>query len=170
MMRTHGITRAPEQLLENQGPWWYEMQALGFNDRMPDILAALGTSQLRKTGPWLTHRRELAALYRERFAEVPGVSVQELRPEREHAYHLFPVLVDGRDQVYASLREQGIYAQVHYIPVHVHPYYVQRYGVQSFPNSERFYSRVLSLPLFHTMNAADVDRTVQAVALACADG
>ena len=152
LLRSHGITRDPARLEKNEGPWWYEMQELGFNYRMPDVLAALGTSQLRRHSAWLERRREIAREYRARFNGHPAITVQAEREGRQHAYHLFPVLVEQRDHVFRELAAAGIRAQVHYIPVHVLPYYRELYGAQHFPNAEEWYRRVMSIPMYHGMS------------------
>jgi UDP-4-amino-4,6-dideoxy-N-acetyl-beta-L-altrosamine transaminase len=162
-LRTHGITRDPGLLHTTEGPWWYELQELGFNYRLPDVLAALGTSQLRKHETWLRRRREIAARYRQAFAAEPGVGLQALRPGRENAYHLFPILVEGRDRVFAELVSSGIRPQVHYIPVHRQPYYRQRYGDQRLPAAEAWYEREISIPLFPSLTDAEIERVCGAV-------
>jgi UDP-4-amino-4,6-dideoxy-N-acetyl-beta-L-altrosamine transaminase len=164
LFRTHGITRDPAALVANEGPWWYEQHELGLNYRMPDVLAALGTSQLKKQRPWLARRREIAAHYRAFFATVPGIGMQATRPGRDHAYHLFPVLVENREDVMARLHEDGIRAQVHYIPVHVQPYYVARYGRQFLPASEEWYRREISLPMHPSLTAAQIERVCESMA------
>lgn len=163
-LRTHGITRAAGKMKKNEGPWWYEMQQLGFNYRMPDLLAALGTSQLAKHARWLERRRTLAARYRARLSGRSAVGVQALRPGREHAYHLFPALVERRREMFDHLVSLGIRPQVHYIPMHLLPYYVERYGTQQLPASEAWYARELSLPMYPGMSDQDVDRVCDALA------
>jgi UDP-4-amino-4,6-dideoxy-N-acetyl-beta-L-altrosamine transaminase len=164
MFRNHGITRDPMRLRQREGPWWYEMQLLGFNYRIPDILAALGTSQLGKFDRWLRRRRDIAARYRRAFADLPGIALQAERPGRSHAYHLFPILVDRRAEVLADLAARGIGAQVHYIPVHWQPVYVSRYGPQHFPQAEAWYARELSIPMFPSLTDAQVTRVSDGVA------
>lgn len=166
MLRVHGITRTPEQMERNEGPWWYEQHHLGFNCRMPDVLATLGTSQLRKFAARLERRRQIARRYRVAFAEVPGVGVQAEPPGRTHAYHLFPILVEHRAAVFAALASRQIRAQVHYIPVHRQPLYRARYGAQRFPGAESWYERVLSIPMFPSLGDDDVQRVCEAVATA----
>ena len=163
MLRTHGITRDPRLMGSNDGPWWYELQELGFNYRMPDVLAALGTSQLRKHRAWLRRRREIGARYREVFGGESAIGVQALRPGREHAYHLFTILVDRRDQMFTEVLASGIRPQVHYIPMHMQPYYRTRYGDQRLAAAESWYRRELSIPLFPAMTEDEVEHVGRAV-------
>ncbi len=167
LFRSHGITRDPA-LLENkdEGGWYYEMQELGFNYRIPDILCALGLSQLKKLPKFLARRRALAKAYRKAFASVPGVTLQALPAGREHAWHLFTIQVPAakRRALYDFLHARGILANVHYIPVHTLPYY-RRAGWKdaSFPHAETFYAGSLSLPMHAGLTDADQRRVVAAV-------
>jgi perosamine synthetase len=157
VFRNHGIVRAPEK-----GGWFYEVHELGFNYRLTDIQAALGTSQLRKLGRFVERRNALAARYRELLAELPV----ELPPEPQrgftHAYHLFPVQVPNRRHVYDTLRADGIGVQVHYVPIYRHPLYADGdVCPASFPHTESAYERLLSLPLYPDLNDLEQDRVVQ---------
>ncbi|WP_139922889.1 UDP-4-amino-4,6-dideoxy-N-acetyl-beta-L-altrosamine transaminase [Hymenobacter sp. DG01] len=151
-LRTHGITKEPAQLQRpSDGGWYMEMQELGYNYRMPDMLCALGISQLTRAEEGLQRRRELAARYDAAFADTPGV--QLLAPAAGHAYHLYVIQAADRKGLYDFLREKQIFAQVHYIPVHTMPYY-QQLGWQpgDFPLAETYYAHCLSIPLFPSLS------------------
>lgn len=150
-LRTHGITKEPALLQRpSDGGWYMEMQELGYNYRMPDMLCALGISQLTRAEEGLQRRRELAARYDAAFAGAPGV--QLLTPAAGHAYHLYVIQVADRRGLYDFLREKQIFTQVHYIPVHTMPYY-QQLGWQpgNFPLAETYYAHCLSIPLFPSL-------------------
>lgn len=149
-LRTHGITKDPAQMSRNDGGWYMEMQELGYNYRMPDMLCALGISQLRRADEGLARRRELAARYDAAFAEMPRVT--PLAGSPGHAYHLYVIQVPDRKGLYDALKERQIFAQVHYIPVHTMPYY-QSLGWKSgdFPLAEAYYAHCLSIPLFPSL-------------------
>ena len=177
-LRSHGIVREPQDFVDRDlgfdgeiaNPWAYEMQDLGFNYRLPDVLCALGLSQLAKLDRFVAQRRALSAHYRERLAPLaPMVRAVAAPPASQSALHLFVALIDfaaaglSRRQVMEGLRARGIGSQVHYIPVHRHPYYRQRYGDLSLPGAEAYYARCLSLPLYASMSLADVDRVADAL-------
>lgn len=152
MLRTHGITKDPDSMQENHGGWYYEMQELGYNYRIPDILAALGNSQLSRADEGLIRRRELARQYDAAFAGTP---VRTLASDDDggHAYHLYVVLVENRKKVYDYLRSHQIFAQVHYIPVHTLPYYRSLgYETGSLPLAEEYYAHCLSMPMYPTLS------------------
>lgn len=167
--RNHGITTDHRQRAE-KGSWYYEMVALGYNYRLPDFSCALGLSQLRKLDGWLRRRQEIVARYCEAFAQHPAVQTLAVRPEREPAWHLCPVLLDlaqlrvSRAQVFSALRAENIGVQVHYIPVYWHPYYQQMgYPRGLCPASERAYERLLTLPVFPAMREQDTQDVIAAM-------
>ena len=122
--RNHGIEQKPEG-----GGWYYEIAELGFNYRLTDVQAALGVSQLSKLRRFVAERQRLAERYRAVLADLPVVLPPQPAPGWSHAYHLFPVRVDARAQVFEKMRAADIRVQVHYVPIYRHPYY--RAGVDS---------------------------------------
>ncbi|MFD2787553.1 UDP-4-amino-4,6-dideoxy-N-acetyl-beta-L-altrosamine transaminase [Hymenobacter rubripertinctus] len=162
LLRTHGISRDPDLLERHDGGWYMEMQELGYNYRMPDILCALGISQLTQAPAGLLRRRALAARYDAAFAGLPAV--RPLAGAPGHAYHLYVVRVPDRKGLYDFLRSRQIFAQVHYIPVHTMPYY-QNLGWKpgDFPQAEAYYAECLSLPLFPGLTDAEQDYVLASV-------
>lgn len=167
LLRSHGITREPS-LLENknEGGWYYEMQALGYNYRITDIQCALGLSQLKKLPRFLKRRRQIARAYTAAFAGDPRIKLQALPKDREHAWHLFTIQVPAarRRALYDFLHARGILANVHYIPVHALPFYRRRgWAGKSLPHAEAYYAGALSLPMHVALTDADVRRVVKTV-------
>jgi UDP-4-amino-4,6-dideoxy-N-acetyl-beta-L-altrosamine transaminase len=157
--RHHGIVRKPER-----GGWYYEIDRVGYNYRLTDIQAALGTSQLAKLDRLVARRQALAAVYRERLAGLP----LELPPEPPtgwtHAYHLFPIRVRDRRHVYDGLHHAGIGVQVHYVPIYRHPIYRQDGAARAdFPHTEHAYESLLSLPLYPDLTEVEQDLVVERV-------
>ena len=179
--RNHGMSR--EEPFEQSdlaygasgepNPWYYEMFSPSFNYRLPDINAALASSQLHKLPHFVARRRELA----ERYDQALKAFAPLLTPVRRledciPAWHLYQVLIDferlpiDRSALMTRLRDLGIGTQVHYIPVHLQPYYAQQKPVHTLPGAISFYKRVLSLPLHVNMTDGDVDRVAQSIAQA----
>ena len=170
MLRSHGITKAPSRLSENPGPWFYEMQDIGFNYRLTDLQAALGVSQLRKVEKFKTRRNEIINKYNEAFCDIKYLKIPPIA-EADSCFHLYVVRIDyaaiklNRAEVMENLREKRIGTQVHYIPVHLQPYYRKEFGYSygDYPVAENFYSQVLSLPLYPGMSDEDVDLVIAAL-------
>ena len=167
-LRGHGMQRPA-----GAEPWWYEMPELGFNYRIPDVLCALGISQLDKLDRFVARRKTLAALYAEKLAPLaPAVRLATSPAWSDPALHLLTVLVDfealgtTRLAVVEALKAKGVGSQVHYIPVHHQPYYQARYGALDLPGSDAWYARCLTLPLYPTMADGDVDRVIEALTAA----
>ena len=163
LYRTHGITKDPTEMSQNDGGWYYEMQELGYNYRFTDFQAALGTSQLQRAVPNLQKRREIAEKYAHAFAEVKEIKHQSGNLEG-HAYHLYVIQVEKRKELYDFLRAHGILTQIHYIPVHLQPYY-QQFGWKTgdFPHAESYYSQCISLPMFPTLTEEEQDFVIEKV-------
>jgi UDP-4-amino-4,6-dideoxy-N-acetyl-beta-L-altrosamine transaminase len=173
LCRSHGIERGPsfaqDDLAFEAGeanPWYYEQSALGFNYRLPDLLCALGISQLKRSPTFIARRRTLAALYNSLIAGLAPLVARPPAPTNcDPAPHLYVALIDfgpgrSRRQLMNRLRAKGIGTQVHYIPCHLQPYYRRLYGDISLPGAEAYYSRCLSLPLHPGMDEIDVRRVV----------
>ena len=171
LFRSHGITKRPDLLeLPDEGGWHQEQHALGFNYRLTDIQSALGRSQLRKLRRFVERRNEIAAVYRELFADVDELVLPPAPPPGNvHGYHLFVVRhrggAAGRRALYDGLRERGIYAQVHYAPVYLHPWYRRTYGTAPglAPVAEWVYDGCLSLPCFPALTDEEQQAVVDAV-------
>ncbi|PSR52460.1 UDP-4-amino-4,6-dideoxy-N-acetyl-beta-L-altrosamine transaminase [Adhaeribacter arboris] len=170
LLRTHGITKKPELLPPDKGGWYYEMQELGYNYRIPDILTALGISQLQRADAGLQRRRQIAIRYDAAFRKEANLTI--LNPaayladktETGHAYHLYVIQVKNRRGLYDYLRQHQIYAQVHYIPVHTMPYY-QRLGWKpgDFPAAENYYEHCLSLPMYPTLTEQEQEFVIHQI-------
>lgn len=166
----HGIERDAERWQqESPGSWYYEQQLLGFNYRMSELHAALGNSQLQQLPDFLRRRRQLAQRYREQLQSCDQVEVLNQQKYGVSSYHLFPVLLPevACAAAFERLRTCGIGVQKHYIPIPAQPYYRNRYGdqMEQFPAAQRFYQRVVSLPMFTDLNATQQDAVVEQLRL-----
>lgn len=163
MLRTHGITKDPSLLHENHGPWYYEMQTLGYNYRLTDFQAALGLSQLSRAEKGLERRREIAMVYNLAFSNHPKI-IHHSGLVEGHAYHLYIIQVENRKELYNALREKNILCQVHYIPVHTLPYY-RDLGWENgdFPIAEKYYENCLSLPMYPTLTPTEQEYVISNV-------
>lgn len=168
-LRTHGITKDASLMEHNEGGWYYEMQELGFNYRIPDILCALGISQLKKADAGLARRKAIARKYDEAFKDQVNIKTFPSEQDLEkagisHAYHLYIIKVNDRLKLYNHLRSKNIFAQVHYIPVYQMPYY-RNNGYQHVQcvNAEEYYSECLSLPMYPTLSEDEQKLVIETI-------
>lgn len=181
MLRTHGITR-DESLFQNSlefargkdnfslaspnsafPAWYMEMQELGYNYRLTDFQAALGLNQLKRADEGLVRRKEIAQKYHEAFQGQSFIKGQSGVVDG-HAYHLYVIEVENRLGLYQHLREQNIFAQIHYIPVHLMPYYRQ-FGWEEgdMPNAEQYYKNCISLPMYPTLTNEEQELVINTI-------
>lgn len=160
LLRTHGITKDPYLMHENHGGWYYEMQLLGYNYRLTDMQAALGLSQLKRLDESLAKRKAIAVNYYEAFKNSSFIHGQS-GVEEGHAYHLYIIEIENRLGLYNYLRENKIFAQIHYIPLHLMPYYRQ-FGWKEgdFPVAEAYYNQCLSLPMYPTLTSEEQEYVI----------
>lgn len=160
---SHGITREPGMLGDEHAdePWFYAQFELGYNYRLSDLHAALGRSQLAHIDEFIARRRALAENYHQALADLPLILPQ---PDANGAWHLYMVELTAHDRtdVFNALRSRGIGVNVHYIPIHWHPYY-QQLGFKrgQFPQSEAYYNRALTLPLYPGLSADNQNEVIQ---------
>lgn len=171
-LRTHGIVKS-EELYTNtidfaggvgKYPGWYmEMQTLGYNYRLTDFQAALGTSQLKRANDGIQRRREIAEHYYNAFKLNAHILGQSGIVEG-HAYHLYIIEVRSRFGLYEFLRAQQIFAQIHYIPTHLMPYYRQ-FGWKEgdMVNAEKYYTQCISLPMYPTLTKEEQEFVIQTI-------
>lgn len=181
LLRTHGITKdsalfqntldfASGTQLEMPNPktrvypqWYYEMQELGFNYRLTDFQAALGISQLKRANDGLIRRKKIAQTYYNTFKDKAYILGQSGFIDG-HGYHLYIIEVDNRKALYEHLHINNIFAQVHYIPVHLMPYY-RKFGWKEgdLSNSEEYYKKCLSLPMYPTLNEKEQEFVINCI-------
>lgn len=162
--RTHGITKDPAKLNKCDGGWYYEMQDLGFNYRLTDFQAALGVTQLSRADKGLARRQEIAKKYDEAFKDVPAIKIPYRADDIYHAFHLYIIQVPDRKGLYDYLHDNGVYAQVHYVPLHLMPYY-QGLGNKEgdLPVVEEYYKHCLSLPMYPSLTDEEQEYVIEKV-------
>ena len=159
LFRSHGITR-DNTLMKNQsdGDWYYEQIELGFNYRMNDLQAALGISQMDRLDEFVVKRNKIKDRYDILLKTLP-VFKPHTNIDCYSASHLYAIQLDlknilkSHSQVFSELRLNDVGVNLHYIPVHLHPYYEKRgFKMGDFPNSEKYYNRAITLPMFFSLD------------------
>lgn len=158
LLRSHGITRSQDLMNEkSHGGWYYQQIELGFNYRMTELQAALGISQMDRLDSFISRRHQLARRYNMLLKELPlGLPYQH--PDSNSSWHLYVIQPDfdkikkSHKQIFSDLRSSGLGVNLHYIPIHMQPYYKNLgFNKGDFPKAEEYYSKSISIPLFHSM-------------------
>lgn len=183
-LRSHGISKSDEELEDpdlqidsnGAGWWYYEVLELGLNYRLTDIQAALGLSQLKKIDSFMNERKLIAGRY-DKIFELKGLDhLKYPAAIAKHlsANHLYPILVDypvlglTRPDFIVELNKRNIRTQVHYIPIYKHPFYRNLSSqISSFPNTEFFYSRCLSIPIYPGLSITEQDYVIDQISQLC---
>ena len=166
-LRSHGITRDPDQMThESDGPWYYQQIELGFNYRMTDLQAALGLSQLNRLDQYIQRRQKLAARYDQLLAELPVNRLQQ-HSDSKSSWHLYVIRLQNDHQmahreVFEAMRTAGIGVNLHYIPVHTQPYYKEMgFKEGDYPAAEAYYREAITLPLHATLTDEEQNRVAE---------
>lgn len=168
LYRSHGITRdAALMTYVADGPWYYQQIELGYNYRMTELQAALGFSQMDRLDEFVTRRRYLVNRYNELLQDLPVITPHVLEGAVP-SWHLYMVRADFHElkinkvQLFEEMKKRGIVLNLHYIPVHMQPYY-QELGFKkgNFPNSEKYYEDIFTLPLYYDFTDEQQDKVVE---------
>lgn len=170
LLRSHGITRDAELMdRKPEGDWYYQQLKLGFNYRMTDIQAALGASQMKRLKIFVASRHELAQRYNKKLQNFPVITPFQYS-DSFSSYHLYPILIKKdqvkktKKQIFSELRERGVGVNIHYIPVHTQPYFESMgFKEGDFPGAENYYSKAITIPLFHGMTHQEQDYVIEQI-------
>ena len=169
--RSHGITRDQELMTQpSHGPWFYEQITLGYNYRMTDLQAALGVTQMKRLNEFVSERQIIARRYDALLEDLPVVVPFQMDGTYS-ALHLYVIrlkldkIIKSHKQVFEELRASGIGVNIHYIPVHMHSFYRSMgFKLGDFPESEKYYSEAISLPMYPNLSKEAQDKVVEILA------
>ncbi len=168
-LRSHGIVRNEKQMVnKSHGSWYYEQIDLGFNFRLNDLQSALGINQLKRTDSFVKSRHAIVRKYDELFKESQNIITPNQNINEHSSFHLYIIRViekDGIDRkvIFEKLRNEGVYVNIHYIPIYRQPYYSKEFDIKDFPNSEKYYSEAISLPIYPSLKEEQIKEVVDIV-------
>jgi len=157
--RWFGIDRAaskPSFLGERQ----YDIEAVGYKYHLNDYSAALGVANLASFPDRLRRIREIAAHYRRELADVPGLRPFRVEPDRESAYWLYGMHVEGRDELIRALHAAGIVASVVHQRIDRNSVFG---GPKELPNQARFDESQLHIPIYARLTDEQVEHIVTTI-------
>lgn len=162
--RSHGICQDNNKLTKHPGNWYYEMQDLGFNYRITDMQCALGISQLKRLDWSLQRRQEIAKKYNDAFKDIQQITTPKVEDNIYHAYHLYVIQTNIRDELFNHMRDLSVFVQVHYEPVHLMPYYRSLGSTEGdLPVTENYSRHCLSLPMYPTLTEEEQDWVIEEI-------
>lgn len=159
-LRWFGIDRSTfERARGDTYSWDYDVNEVGFKYHMNDIAAAIALAQLKLVDEQNERRREIATKYRRRLANVPGIQLLRADNDRVNSYHLFCLLADRRDSLMKKLQDHGIDSGMHYKRNDLYP----MYDKQELAETERFWTRAVSLPMHMHLTDSDIERVCDVI-------
>lgn len=164
-LRWLGHSRPPGTPPEpGQMEYYHETEEIGFRHHMNDLSAAIGIVQLRKLEANNARRREIAGIYDNAFADLGWVETPVVKEYAETSQHKYVIKVapEDRDDLMLHLKSRGVASHVHFVPTHLHPAYAA-YRPESLPVTERFWKRIVTLPLFPTLTDDETGQVIEGV-------
>jgi dTDP-4-amino-4,6-dideoxygalactose transaminase len=159
-----GLVRTPSEFkIKNQGPWHQEVHKFGLNYRLPDILCALGISQLKRLEEFKNKKNKIFQTYVDELHGLNGVELPYRKSFVSVNWHLFPIRVspEKREALFNGLRNHGIWVQVNYLPAFLHPVFKDlNIDSRKYPVSNLFYSKEISLPMFSSLKDSELDKVI----------
>lgn len=162
--RSHGINKDYKHR-EKDMSYYYDMEFIGYNYRLSDILCALGISQLKKLDNFVNKRKEISKRYDSFFSRYSIEIVEPIKDLYDNSHHLYVVRVKNgkRDGLFTYLYKKNIRCNVHYRPIHMHKYYKDMNINTYCPNAEEVYTEILSLPIYPNLTDTDFNTIVQSI-------
>lgn len=169
---THGMSKNAWSRYAKGGTWRYDIEEPGYKYNMFDLQAALGLTQLFRLDNMQKCRERIVNIYNEAFKDIPALRLPKAASNTTtHAWHLYVLQIVleylglDRDQFIMELNERNVGTSVHFIPLHLMNAYRRRFGYNEgdFPNTEKWFEGIISLPLYSKMTEEDAEYVVDAV-------
>ncbi len=154
LFRSHGIIK--KQL------WSSDMVSMGYNLRMTEVAAALGSSQLQKLDTFIQKRNKISDYFDNRFKNEKLFLTQKLESNTISSRHLYPIILNPelhclKEDIFKELQERGLGVQVHYRPIYQNSFYKEKFGKTVLPVANDFYLSEISIPCNQTMSMKDAE-------------
>jgi len=152
LFRSHGMVKKEF--------WNSDMQSMGYNLRMTEVAAALGSSQLRKLDLFVAKRNKISTYFDERFKDEKLFLTQKLETDTISSRHLYPIILNSKlhcykEKIFTSLQKRDLGVQVHYKPIYQNSFYIEKFAKCSLQVADNFYNSEISIPCNQTMSMDD---------------
>lgn len=165
--KMHGLVRDVERMRNSDvGAWHQEVHHFGLNYRLPDVLCALGSSQLARIEDFKSARSKIFKKYSEELSDLDWITLPAKRDYVDPVWHLYPIRVphEVRRQLFDYLRSNDVIVQVNYIPTYWHPVYEDLgYKKGLAPHSENYYLGEISLPMYANLTEINQDFVIDTI-------
>ena len=163
--KMHGLVRDVERMRNSDvGAWHQEVHHFGLNYRLPDVLCALGSSQLARIEKFKSARSKIFEKYSNGLGDLDWITLPAKRDYVDPMWHLYPIRVPHalRRPLFDFLRSNGVIVQVNYVPVYWHPVYEDLgYKKGISPIAEDYYLSEISLPMYADLDEAQQNKVIE---------
>lgn len=165
ILRSHGEVKSAWQRFKNKTPSKRNFVKIGYNYRMPDILAAIGLVQLSHLDENNERRIGLARMYSDELSGIKNIELPCVKEGFKHVFNFYAIKAEKRDKLASHLFKNGISTSVHHYPCHLEEVYMKRlnYKKGDLPISENVSSKLLSLPMYPDLKEEEIEFVVKEI-------
>jgi dTDP-4-amino-4,6-dideoxygalactose transaminase len=149
------IREKSEFKITTEGPWHQEVHQFGLNYRLPDILAALGSSQLERFDEFKFNRQQIWNFYNLELKKNPYLKLPAKKDFVDPFWHLYSLKIPPKLRLdfFNHMRRNNINVQVNYFPVHLQPVFRSSKSISNLNNSIEYYNGQISLPIYSELGS-----------------
>jgi dTDP-4-amino-4,6-dideoxygalactose transaminase len=151
--------------ITTEGPWHQEVHQFGLNYRLPDILAALGSNQLKRFDEFKFNRQQIWNFYNSELKKNPYLKLPAKKDFVDPFWHLYSLRIPRKLRLdfFNHMRRNDINVQVNYFPVHLQPVFQSSKSISNLNNSIEYYNREISLPIYSELDSSQQIQIVEVI-------
>lgn len=147
---------------------WLEHVRLGYNYRMPEICAAMGSAQLKRIKEILKKRKKVAEIYNKKLINFSEIEIPYVAPGAKMSWFVYVIRLKKkysqktRDKIIKEMAKKGIQCSNYFYPIHLQSYYRKMFGFKKgdFSICEQISERTIALPFYNNLKEREVDFVV----------
>jgi perosamine synthetase len=165
LIRSHGRLDTTNYF---DNPFSSEYLTVGYNWRMPTIVAALGIAQMNKIDKIIKMRQALATHYSKRISKHSDILIPLQNSSYDHIYQMYTILLPNssiRQNLQKFLASKRIFSKIYFPPIHLTKFYQKHFNLKNIelPVTEKISQQVLTLPLYPNMSMEERDYLLDAI-------